>query len=43
MGAHNTFERPDAVQPTDFGGASLSGGTLTVELPSKSVVLLELR
>ncbi|HZD06145.1 MAG TPA: alpha-L-arabinofuranosidase C-terminal domain-containing protein, partial [Longimicrobiales bacterium] len=43
INAHNTFEEPHAVEPADFGGADLSGGTLTVELPAKSVVLLELR
>jgi alpha-L-arabinofuranosidase len=43
MNAHNTFERPTAVQPVEFRGARLSGTTLTVELPAKSVVVLELR
>jgi alpha-N-arabinofuranosidase len=43
MSAHNTFQQPNAVHPTSFDGATLSGSTLTVELPSKSVVLLELR
>jgi alpha-N-arabinofuranosidase len=43
MQAHNTFEDPEAVRPVDFSGARLSGGMLNVELPSKSVVVLELR
>jgi alpha-N-arabinofuranosidase len=43
MQAHNTFEQPAAVQPVAFTGARLSGGMLKVELPSKSVVVLELR
>ncbi len=43
MNAHNTFEQPNAVQPTPFTGARLSGSTLSVQLPSKSVVVLELR
>ena len=43
MNAHNTFERPDAVQPAVFRGARLAGERLTVELPPKSVVALELR
>jgi alpha-N-arabinofuranosidase len=43
LNAHNTFERPNTVQPADFKGARLSGNTLSVELPSKSVVVLELR
>ena len=43
MGAHNTFEQPAAVQPVEFKGAKLSDGMLTIQLPSKSVVVLELR
>jgi alpha-N-arabinofuranosidase len=43
MQAHNTFEQPAAVQPVAFTGARLSGGMLNVTLPSKSVVVLELR
>ena len=38
----NTFEKPDTVTPAAFSGFSLAGGTLTVELPAKSVVVLEL-
>jgi alpha-N-arabinofuranosidase len=43
MSAHNTFEQPEAVKPVAFTGARLSGGMLVMELPSKSVVVLELR
>ncbi|MBW3552195.1 MAG: alpha-N-arabinofuranosidase, partial [Gemmatimonadetes bacterium] len=43
MNAHNTFERPNTVRPAEFRGARLSGNDLRVQLPSKSVVLLELR
>ena len=42
MNAHNTFERPDAVRPAVLDGATLVGETLTVRLPPKSVVSLEL-
>ncbi len=42
MNAHNTFEKPDAVKPAVFQGAKLSGSTLLVALPAKSVVALEL-
>lgn len=41
--AHNTFAQPDRVKPVDFTGARLSGGTLKVELPAKSIVVLQLR
>jgi len=43
LNAHNTFDRPDVVQPADFDGAQMSGSMLTIDLPSKSVVVLELR
>lgn len=42
MDAHNTFDDPDNLVPTSFDGASLDGGKLNVELPPKSVVVLEL-
>jgi alpha-N-arabinofuranosidase len=42
MNAHNTFEEPNNVRPQPFGGAALSGETLTVELPPMAVVLLDL-
>jgi alpha-N-arabinofuranosidase len=43
MTAHNTFEQPNAVHPVAFTGAKLAGGTLTVQLPAKSLVVLELK
>lgn len=42
MHAHNTFDRPDAVRPAPFTGASRSSDGLTVELPAKSLVVLAL-
>jgi alpha-N-arabinofuranosidase len=43
INSHNTFEQPNVVRPVAFDGASLSGNTVTVSLPSKSVVVLELQ
>lgn len=43
INSHNTFDRPDAVKPAAFAGASLRGGKLVVTLPAKSVVVLELQ
>jgi len=40
--SHNTFDQPDTVSPADFTGASVSDGNLIVELPAKSLVVLEL-
>ncbi|RXD06587.1 alpha-N-arabinofuranosidase [Sphingomonas sp. UV9] len=41
--AHNTFDAPDVVKPAAFNGATLANGTLTVTLPAKSVVMLDIR
>jgi alpha-N-arabinofuranosidase len=43
INAHNTFDAPEAVKPVAFTGASVQGGKLTVTLPAKSVVVLELQ
>ncbi len=43
MNAHNTFDAPHAIQPANFTAASISGDSLTVDLPAKSVVMLELQ
>ncbi|MBQ8485045.1 MAG: alpha-N-arabinofuranosidase [Bacteroidaceae bacterium] len=40
---HNTFDKPDLVKPTAFNGATISGNTLKVKLPAKSIVTLELQ
>ncbi len=43
LNARNTFDDPDVVKTGDFKGAKLSKNTLTVKLPTKSVVMLELK
>ncbi|PZU09300.1 alpha-L-arabinofuranosidase C-terminal domain-containing protein [Sphingomonas sp.] len=43
MNALNSFDKPGTVVPVAFTGAQLSGGTLTVTLPAKSVVMLDLK
>lgn len=42
LDAHNTFAEPNVVEPRAFDGAKLVDGKLTVELPARSVVVLEL-
>ncbi len=42
ISAHNTFAQPDTVKPAPFTGATLAGTDLSVDLPAKSVVMLEL-
>ncbi len=43
MNSRNTFDAPDAVHPEPFNGAKLDGENLSIALPSKSVVVLELK
>ena len=40
---HNTFENPNHVTVKDFKGAKINNSALSVQLPSKSVVMLELK
>ena len=40
---YNSFEQPNNVSVTDFKGATLKNGNLSILLPSKSVVMLELQ
>ena len=42
LNAHNTFSQPDQVKPVEFDGFRLSGGELTVRLPARSVLVLEM-
>jgi alpha-N-arabinofuranosidase len=42
MTAHNTFDDPRVVEPAAFNDFRLKGDILTVTIPSKSVVVLEI-
>ncbi len=42
MNAHNTFEQPNAVQPTAFNGVKITGDGLDLTMPKMSVVALEM-
>jgi alpha-L-arabinofuranosidase len=42
MNSYNSFDKPDNVKPAVFNGFTLKDGILTVAMPSKSVVVLEL-
>ena len=42
MDARNTFENPDAIHPVAFNGAAITGRGLSVTLPAKSIVVLNL-
>jgi alpha-N-arabinofuranosidase len=43
MNAMNTFDRPNAVRPAPFNGFKLQGSQLTLSIPPKSIVVLELK
>jgi alpha-L-arabinofuranosidase len=40
---HNTFDKPNRIQPATFKGANISRGKLKAKLPPFSVVVLELQ
>ena len=42
MNAYNTFENPGVVKPAAFNGFRQKDGVITVTMPAKSVVVLEL-
>jgi alpha-N-arabinofuranosidase len=42
MNTHNTFDNPDKLKPTGFDDIKWTGDELVVEMPSKSIVVLEL-
>jgi alpha-N-arabinofuranosidase len=43
MNVINSFDKPDQVVPRTFDGARVGAEGLTVELPPKSVVVLDLK
>lgn len=40
---HNTFDNPDIVKPVEFKDAKISNGKLSMKLPAKSIVVLEVK
>jgi alpha-L-arabinofuranosidase len=42
MNSFNSFDKPDVVKPHEFNGLTLKEGILTVNMPSKSVIVVEL-
>lgn len=43
MNSMNTFDRPNTVKPAPFSGYKLQGSQLSLNIPAKSVVVLELQ
>jgi alpha-N-arabinofuranosidase len=42
LDAHNTFDDPEHIRPTDFKDAAIKDGKLTARIPARSVVVLHL-
>ncbi len=42
MNSYNSFENPETVKTATFNGFTLKEGILSITMPSKSVVVLEL-
>lgn len=42
MNSHNTFNCPDRIHPTEFNDASITNNMLSLAIPPKSIVLLEM-
>jgi len=40
MNAHNTFDKPNAIQPTELKGIEIKDGLVRATLPAKSVAIL---
>lgn len=40
--SHNTFDNPNVVAPAPFKGAKISKGSLTIMVPAKAIISLEL-
>ena len=43
MNTHNTFEKPNTIQPTVLKGIEVKDGKIQATLPAKSVVVLEVK
>ncbi|MCX6333041.1 MAG: alpha-N-arabinofuranosidase [Bacteroidia bacterium] len=43
MAVYNSFEKPENIKPTVFNGYKMKDGILTITMPAKSVVVLELK
>ena len=42
LNRHNSFEKPEQVKPISFTGSSIKGNRLTIDLPAKSIVVLNI-
>jgi alpha-N-arabinofuranosidase len=40
---HNTFDSPETVKPADFKDFKISGETLKIKMPAKSIIVLEIK
>ena len=40
LDAHNTFDAPNTIEPSDFAIGALKNGQVTIDVPSKSVIVI---
>lgn len=40
---YNSFDKPEVVKPVEFSGAKMTNGKISVQLPAKSIIALELQ
>ncbi len=43
LNSHNTFEEPEVVKPAPFNGAKLRKQEVTLQIPAKSIIVLEIK
>jgi len=43
IGDYNTFEKPEVIKPVDFTGAKIIKGKIQVQLPPKSIIVLDVK
>ena len=43
MADYNDFQHPDVVDPKDYKDAKLNKGVVTVKVPAKSIVVLNIK
>jgi alpha-N-arabinofuranosidase len=43
LNTHNTFENPEAIRPEEFPGAGIKKNIISLEMPPKSIIVLEVK
>jgi alpha-N-arabinofuranosidase len=43
LNTHNTFEKPDEVKPTGFSKVKIKNNIVSLDIPAKSIIVLEVK